>query len=234
MAAACLNSSVGFLSLILLLTFFPSKGQALTETTERWAKVAGASQVNLRSGPSISHPPVTILNNGEEVKVEKLEGSWYQVSLPDGLKGYVYAEFVRFLPGKEEPLETATEGTLPTPTMEVSLEESTPQSQPDTDGQKPVSEQPQEPALTPVETQAEVPVQEAPANLLESESSPPETLAVAPREIETTTPVQRGQWRFWRILRWILAPSCIFILGWILGGNYYLRRDRIKRTRLRF
>ncbi len=36
------------------------------------------------------------------------------------------------------------------------------------------------------------------------------------------------------IVMWIAAALCIFILGWILGGNYYLRRDRIDRSKLHF
>ena len=33
---------------------------------------------------------------------------------------------------------------------------------------------------------------------------------------------------------WIGAAVCLFALGWISGGNYYLYRDRVKRTKLRF
>ncbi len=33
---------------------------------------------------------------------------------------------------------------------------------------------------------------------------------------------------------WIGAAICLFALGWIAGGNYYLYRDRVKRTKLRF
>jgi hypothetical protein len=37
----------------------------------------------------------------------------------------------------------------------------------------------------------------------------------------------------WETLRWLGAALCIFILGWICGGNFYLRRDRIKRAKIR-
>lgn len=33
---------------------------------------------------------------------------------------------------------------------------------------------------------------------------------------------------------WIALGLAIFIIGWISGGNYYLRRDRNRRTRIRF
>lgn len=36
----------------------------------------------------------------------------------------------------------------------------------------------------------------------------------------------------WGVLQWLLTFLCVFGLGWILGGNYYLRRDRVKRHKL--
>ena len=234
MAAACLNASLGFLSLTLLFTLTPSISQALTETTERRGRVAGASHVNLRSGPGISYPPVTIIKNGEEVKVESLEGSWYRISLPDGSRGYVYAELIRILPEKAEQEQSVAPVTPPTPIIEVSLEDPTPKPQPETVTLEPMVEQPDEILPTPIVAQAEVPVEKPPASPPEIESFPPKTEAVVPRKIETTVPVTGSQGRPWEILGWIIVPSCIFVLGWILGGNYYLRRDRIERTKLRF
>jgi uncharacterized protein YraI len=38
----------------------------------------------------------------------------------------------------------------------------------------------------------------------------------------------------WEILWWFGAALGIFITGWICGGNYYLRRDRIRRTKIHF
>lgn len=161
MAAACLNASLGIISLTLLFTLIPSSSQVSTETTEGRARVAGASHVNLRSGPGISHPPVTILKNGEEVTVEKLEGSWYRISLADGLRGYVYAELIHFLPEQAEQgqEQTAAPATPPTPTIEVSLEGSTPQPQPETVRPEPVVEQPEQVLPIPIEAQVEVPVE---------------------------------------------------------------------------
>ncbi|TAJ87194.1 hypothetical protein EPO44_15655 [bacterium] len=36
------------------------------------------------------------------------------------------------------------------------------------------------------------------------------------------------------ILWWLGAALCIFVIGWVCGGNYYLRRDRIRRRKLHF
>jgi len=38
----------------------------------------------------------------------------------------------------------------------------------------------------------------------------------------------------WEILVWLGAALCVFIIGWICGGNYYLSRERINRGKLRF
>ena len=60
-------------------------------------------------------------------------------------------------------------------------------------------------------------------------------------EVERQTPKGRPltiikllEGKEWKILSWFGMALCIFIIGWICGGNYYLRRDRINRTKLHF
>ena len=36
------------------------------------------------------------------------------------------------------------------------------------------------------------------------------------------------------ILWWLAVALCVFVVGWICGGNYYLRRDRTRRNKIRF
>jgi hypothetical protein len=36
------------------------------------------------------------------------------------------------------------------------------------------------------------------------------------------------------LLLWLSIALVFFMIGWILGGNYYLRRDRVRRRKLRF
>ena len=36
------------------------------------------------------------------------------------------------------------------------------------------------------------------------------------------------------MLLWLAIAAAFFLIGWICGGNYYLRRDRLRRTKLRF
>jgi hypothetical protein len=36
------------------------------------------------------------------------------------------------------------------------------------------------------------------------------------------------------LLVWLSIAVVFFMIGWIFGGNYYLRRDRVRRRKLRF
>ena len=36
------------------------------------------------------------------------------------------------------------------------------------------------------------------------------------------------------MMLWAGIAIVFFLIGWIFGGHYYLRRDRARRTRLRF
>jgi len=36
------------------------------------------------------------------------------------------------------------------------------------------------------------------------------------------------------MILWLAIAAAFFLIGWICGGNYYLRRDRLRRTKLRF
>jgi uncharacterized membrane protein len=36
------------------------------------------------------------------------------------------------------------------------------------------------------------------------------------------------------MMLWAAIAIVFFLIGWICGGHYYLRRDRARRTRLRF
>jgi hypothetical protein len=46
--------------------------------------------------------------------------------------------------------------------------------------------------------------------------------------------IQMFEGREDELVLWLAVGLGIFTVGWICGGNYYRRRDRIKRTRLRF
>lgn len=52
------------------------------------------SRVNIRSGPGTTYSILTTLTKGQQVKALGKQGEWYQVQLPDGKVGWVYATLV--------------------------------------------------------------------------------------------------------------------------------------------
>ncbi len=57
-----------------------------------WVTIA---DTNLRSGPSLKKPIVTVLPKGEEVQRINQSGLWIQVQTPGGKTGWVFNEFLR-------------------------------------------------------------------------------------------------------------------------------------------
>jgi uncharacterized protein YraI len=185
--------SKGLLSLaVLFVLVLPALVAA--QLAGRSAKISGESFVNLRAGPDISHPATEILREGQEVRVEKQEGNWYLVSLPDGTRGYVHHTLLRATepPPAKAPRETGETKEAVT---------------------APVAEE---------ETAVELP-------------APPASRVAAQVPKGRPLPIIKVlEGREGDLLGWFGLALCVFILGWICGGNYYLRRDRIKRTKIRF
>lgn len=53
------------------------------------------------------------------------------------------------------------------------------------------------------------------------------------RKKQPSPPIKLLQGKEWEIFGWVGGILCSFTLGWVLGGNYYLRRDHKRRTKLR-
>lgn len=48
-----------------------------------------ADKVNLRLGPGLKHPVAGTLNNGQQVEIRRINGSWLELSVPETLTAYV-------------------------------------------------------------------------------------------------------------------------------------------------
>lgn len=231
MAAACLNACPSILTFALFLLVAPLTGGAQTQSGYRTGRISGASHVNLRSGPGVSHPSVTILKNGDPVNVQALEGTWYRVSLPGWEDtGYIYEEFLEIINGKSttaappapdpSPIEVSSQTTVHEPAPGLTeLSTARPPSAPT--------------GSVPEVKPAESGENPAPGQL-NTEPSPAPSTPTTSTPATVPGPGRTLQNRLWWITRWFVVPLCIFALGWICGGNYYLRRDRIERTKIRF
>lgn len=188
----------GLLSFALLwLVLLRADGAA--EPMSKKGKIEGESFVNLRSGPDIGYPSRAILRRGEEVAVEKEEGSWYLVALMDGRKGYVHKTFVVLL-RKNGEMQTSVKNEV---SKKPSVKEET---------------------VSDLGRQVED----------ISPSVSPHNMKREPSKAKPLPVITVLEGREWEILRWLGAGLCVFIIGWICGGNYYLRRDRVKRTKIHF
>jgi hypothetical protein len=62
---------------------------------------------------------------------------------------------------------------------------------------------------------------------------PPATEQENPAE-KSPSIIQMLEGRESDLLVWLSIAVVSFMMGWIFGGNYYLRRDRVRRRKLRF
>ncbi len=188
-------------------------------------KIQGASHANVRSGPDVIHPSIAILQEGQEVTIEGREGAWILVSLPDETEGYVHGTLIRPVSPtqREEAVARPPRVAAPEPEPEVKVE------------RKEVEVEPVE-AIKPVESIE--PAEPREPKEPEGQSEPPApSVEQASQEVDDSLAVSLAQVlkrMNWDRITWLVVSLCIFILGWILGGNYYRRRDRFKRTRLQF
>ena len=181
--------------------------------------IANTPTANLRVGPGTEQAIVITLKEGDVVTVEKLEGEWYQVTAAEGQKGYIHKNLIKV----GEPQKVAT----------------TPAAAPD--GAK---SEVNKPTPTPSTTSTI----EAPGKLA---TPPPPAPTPAPEKSVTpqpaaqssdAVPTTRKSTALIRLIEGRETEAVIgfgiavlfFVFGWICGGIYSLRRDRVRRSRLVF
>jgi hypothetical protein len=71
------------------------------------------------------------------------------------------------------------------------------------------------------------------AALVWAGEAPPEKEQNIPAE-KSPSIIQMLEGRESDLLIWLSIAVVSFMIGWIFGGNYYLRRDRVRRRKLRF
>ena len=85
------------------------------------------------------------------------------------------------------------------------------------------------------------PVVLAAASTTTAPTQKPETSIPNPPAAEQENPAEKSpsiiqmlEGRESDLLVWLSIAVVSFMIGWIFGGNYYLRRDRVRRRKLRF
>jgi hypothetical protein len=75
-----------------------------------------------------------------------------------------------------------------------------------------------------------------PTQSQQRESSAPTSPVAEQKSLAEKSPsiIQMLQGREHELIIWVSIAVVAFAIGWILGGNYYLRRDRARSRKLRF
>ena len=75
-----------------------------------------------------------------------------------------------------------------------------------------------------------------PAQSQQRENSSPTAPVAEQKSMAEKSPsiIQMLEGREHDLMIWVSIAAVAFAIGWILGGNYYLRRDRARSRKLRF
>jgi hypothetical protein len=194
---------------------------------ENRAIIQDASGANLRSGPGMSFPVVNILGENAPLTIQGRSGDWYFVTTAEGQKGYVHQSLMRVV------------GERMSPTAGKDEISSTPP-----EARTPVQSTPQPTPPTPPKAEAKADTESSPAGGELTVAAPAAATNPAPAvaeadESESNRPRSRPlidllEGRESDLVIWAAIAIISFLIGWISGGNYYLRRDRHRRTKLRF
>jgi uncharacterized protein YraI len=205
--------------LVLLLLFFE---QLSMGAAPRKGLVQGTREANLRAGPGVEHGVKGTVKENEQLTVQGQEGDWYLVETAAGQKGYLYKDFLK-VAGEEQAGAIVTEPK----TAPGESKEATKAPVPVTDAAT-AEQSPPPPPAPPAQKITQSP---SPSG---SPNQPPKS-----EERKTSSPrapslIELLDGREADVILWVCIAIVFFLIGWISGGHYYLRRDRTRRTKLRF
>jgi len=203
-----------FLPICLLHAVILLEGSS-AGAAENKAVVVGTPTANLRAGAGVDHALKATLKEGDQVSVEELEGEWYQVTAADGQTGYIHRSLLKL--GSEAPSPVVA--------------------------QKAVNDEIGKPTKESISTAAAMP-QAAVSNTptvqrSKSQAAKAPAAAVAPEEqsataVKSPSILQMLEGHEDELMIAAAIAAAFFFVGWICGGNYYLRRDRKRRNKIRF
>jgi len=85
-----------------------------SETKEIWRVSTGGGRLHLRSGTGTKHKIIGKYKNGSQVVLlKKTTSSWYEVTAPDGKRGYMSSSYLRYVRTETTP------GTIDAAEIEV-------------------------------------------------------------------------------------------------------------------
>jgi hypothetical protein len=207
---------------IFLLSIFFSIVSLRPESAEKNAIVPANTRANLHGNPGVEHPLKPTSIDLDRVAVEKLARKRYIVAA-GGRNEPVYTKFWKFFseavaqtsdPGSASPKTPTTESKEPT----KKADSTTPPKIPKPPAGKPTVTAPSSKAPSPTKS---IP----PVDQPKEEKSPPG---------KSPSILQMLEGHETELMIATAIAATFFLIGWICGGHYYLRRDRRRRTKIRF
>jgi uncharacterized protein YgiM (DUF1202 family) len=207
------------------------------ESAEKRATIQGAPQANLRSGPGLNQPVKTVVKEGDPITVDGQDGDWYLATAPDGQKGYIHKSLVKFS-GEEQASTAAKEPEAAKAAVGESKEPLKPASS-DTSSSGPALQPLTVPGQTSSQDSAVPDKDKLLPALPRAPVAKPMTSVPQPKNDKMPTAkspslLQLLEGREADMVLWLAIALAFFFIGWICGGNYYVRRDRVRRNKLRF
>lgn len=173
--------------------------------------IAGTPTANLRVGPSTEQAIIITLKEGDVVTVEKLEGEWYQVTAAEGQKGFIHKNLIKIAEAQKAPV--------------APVEAKAQSAQPST-------------SVSPTRGVDKTPHAAVPTSSVTAKSTSDKPIArtgsLSNSEGKSTGLIQLIDGRETEAAVAAGIAVLFFVFGWICGGVYSLRRDRLKRSRLVF
>jgi len=199
------------LSFLLLFCFVE---RSCVEAAPGKATIHGSREVKPGVGLGVDQGIRSILKENDQLTVQAEQGEWYLVETSAGQKGYVHKNFVKLADEERAAADGAKE----------------PKKLPTTDELAPLGEQPSLPiaAANTVQPASQPAVSGKTASTIRK----PDELGTATGKAPSLIELLEG--RETDMMLWAAIAIVFFLIGWICGGHYYLRRDRARRTRLRF
>ena len=180
------------------------------------AAVFGTPTANIRVGPGVEHAIVANLKENDTVVIEKLEGEWYLVTSIDGVKGYMHKNLLKL----GEPAQKSTVPAVDSQAKDAGKSVANPAAPLPTTQE--IAPQPG------TETKA------APLPTRAPTTSPVINAEPSPAPVKSSALIKMAAGRETELLACLGVSVLTFLLGWLCGGVYALRRERLKRTRLIF
>ena len=205
---------------IFLLSIFLLIVNLHPESAKKNAIVPTSEKTNLHADPGIEHPLKPTFKDADRVAVEELARKRYFGVAADDRNEPVRTKFWTFVNEAIAQTSDPASGSSKTPTTESKE----PTKKADSTSAKIPAPPTGKPKVTGASSKAP-----SPAN-----SIPPVDKPEEEQNLKSPSILQMLEGHERELMIAAAIAAAFFFIGWICGGNYYLRRDRRRRTKIRF